>query len=153
MPVSFGGQLSRRPDDDVWEPVLVLSASDLKAIARARLADSKALLSAARLDGSAYLCGYVVEVALKARICRTLKWPGFPERRSEPDGLQSFKTHDLDVLLRLSGREQYIKVNLFPEWTVVSQWNPEARYQAVGTVTEATAKNMISAAQKILAKL
>ena len=60
---------------------------------------------------------------------------------------------DLDVLLRLSGREQYIKVNLFPEWTVVSQWNPEARYQAVGTVSAATAQNMISAAQRILAKL
>jgi 1,2-phenylacetyl-CoA epoxidase PaaB subunit len=44
-------------------------------------------------------------------------------------------------------------VNLFPEWTVISQWNPEARYQAVGTVTAATARNMISAAQKILAKL
>ena len=133
--------------------VLVLSAADLKAIARARLADAVALLKAGRFDGSAYLSGYVVELALKARICTTLKWPGFPEKRSEFEGLQNFKTHDLDVLLRLSGREQYIKVNLFPEWTVVSQWNPEARYQAVGTVTAATAQNMISAAQKILAKL
>ena len=131
----------------------MLSAADLKAIARARLADAEALLEARRLDGSAYLCGYVVELALKARICRTLKWSGFPEKRSEFEGLQSFKTHDLDVLLRLSGREQYIKVNLFPEWAVVSQWNPEARYRAVGTVTAAKAQDMISAAQKILAKL
>ena len=131
----------------------MLSAADLKAIARARLADADALLSAGRYDGSAYLSGYVVELALKARICRTLRWPGFPEKRNEFEGLQSLKTHDLDVLLRLSGREQYIKVKLFPEWTVVSQWNPEARYQAVGTVTAATAQNMISAAEKILAKL
>jgi HEPN domain-containing protein len=134
-------------------PVVVLSATDLKAIARARLADADALMKAGRFDGSAYLCGYVVELALKARTCRTLKWPGFPQKRSEFEGLQSFKTHDLDVLLRLSGREQYIKVNLFPEWTVVSQWNPEARYQSVGTVTAARAHNMISAAQRILAKL
>lgn len=76
-----------------------------------------------------------------------------PGGASTREGLQSFKTHDLDVLLRLSGREQYIKVNLFPEWTVVSQWNPEARDQAAGTVTAATAQNMIWAAQKILAKL
>lgn len=131
----------------------MLSAADLKNVARARLADAEALLTAGRLDGSAYLSGYVVELALKARICRTLRWPGFPEKRREFEGLQSFKTHDLDVLLRLSGREQYIKVKLFPEWTVVSQWNPEARYQAVGTVSAATAQNMISAAQKILAKL
>lgn len=135
------------------EPVLVLSAADLKTIARARLADAAALLAASRLDGSAYLCGYVVELALKARICRTLKWPAFPEKRNEFEGLQSFKTHDLDVLLRLSGREQYIKVTLFPEWTIVSQWNPEARYQMAGAVSVATARNMIFAAQKILAKV
>ena len=126
------------------EPVLVLSAADLKAIARGRLADAMALLKAGRFDGSAYLSGYVVEL-LRIGRCTTLKWPGFPEKRSEFEGFQSFKTHDLDVLLRLSGREQYIKVTLFPEWTVVSQWNPEARYQAVGTVTAATAQNMISA--------
>ena len=84
---------------------------------------------------------------------RALKWPAFPERRNEFAGLQSFKTHDLDVLPHLSGREQYIKVHLFPEWTVVSQWNPEARYHAVGSVTAETAGNMIDAAQKILAKL
>ena len=146
----MGRQL--RIDSDE-ERVVVLSAANLKAIARARLADTDALLKAGRFDGSSYLCGYVVEMALKARICKTLKWPGFPDKRSEFEGLQSFKTHDLDVLLRLSGREQYTKANLFPEWTIVSQWNPEARYQAVGTVAAATAQNMISAAQTILAKL
>jgi hypothetical protein len=111
------------------------------------------LLKAGRLDGSAYLCGYVIEMALKARICKTLKWPSFPDKRSDFEGLQSFKTHDLDVLLRLSGREQYAKLNLFPEWTIVSQWNPEARYQAVGTVAAAKAQDMLSAAQTILARL
>lgn len=131
----------------------MLSAANLRAIARARLADTDALLKARRFDGSSYLCGYVVEMALKARICETLKWPGFPDKRSEFEGLQSFKTHDLDVLLRLSGREQYTEANLFPEWTIVSQWNPEARYQAVGTVAAATARDMISAAQTILARL
>lgn len=131
----------------------MLSAADLKALARARLADAEALLDAGRFDGAAYLSGYVVELALKARICRTLKWSGFPEKRSEFEGLQSFKTHDLDVLLRLSAREQYIKVNLFREWAVVSQWNPETRYRAVGTVTTLAARNMLSASQKILAKV
>ena len=99
----------------------MLTAADLKALARARVADAKALLQASR----------------------------FGEFRR----LETFKTHDLDILLRLSGREQYIKVNLFAEWTVVSQWNPESRYRPVGTVSVATAQGMISAAQKILAKL
>lgn len=131
----------------------MLSAIALRQIARARLADAQALLRARRYDGAAYLAGYVVELALKARICRTLKWPGFPEKRSEFEGLQSFKTHDLDILLRLSGREQYIKVSLFPEWTVVSQWNPEARYQAVGTVTAQAVRQMLAAATKLMVKL
>lgn len=131
----------------------MLTAANLKALARARLADAEALLRSRRSDGAAYLCGYVVELALKARICRTLRWAGFPEKRSDFDGLQSFKTHDLDVLLRLSGREQYIKVNLFPEWTVVSQWNPEARYQPIGTVTAPAVRSMLAAARKLLVKL
>jgi len=65
-----------------------------------------------RLEGSAYLSGYVVELALKARICRTLKWRGFPEKRNEFEGLQTFKTHDLDVLLSLSGRESWPRSGL-----------------------------------------
>lgn len=131
----------------------MLSAAQLKALAQARLADAEVLLQAGRFDGSAYLCGYAVELALKARACKTLKWTHFPEKDAEFKGLGSFKTHSLDILLRLSGREQYIKVNLFAEWTVVNQWNPESRYQPVGTVTTATAQGMISAAKKILAKL
>jgi HEPN domain-containing protein len=149
----FGGRQLWSGSDEEEHRVVVLSAANLKAIARARLADAEALLKAGRLDGSAYVCGYVVEMALKARICKTLKWPGFPATRSEFEGLQSLKTHDLDVLLHLSGREQYTKVRLFPEWTMVSQWNPEARYQAVGTVTAVTAEGMIAAAQKILSRL
>lgn len=77
-----------------------------------------------------YLCGYIVELALKARICRTLKWSTFPEKRSEFEGLQSFKTHDLAVLFRLSGREPFVRVSLFAEWTIFKEWNPEVRYRA-----------------------
>ena len=67
------------------------------------------LLRAKRFDGAFYLCGYSVELALKARICRTLKWSGFPQTGQEFQGLQSVKTHDLEVLLRFSGIEDRIK--------------------------------------------
>lgn len=59
----------------------MISTKDLKAIARARLRDAHLLLRAKRFDGAFYLCGYAVELALKARICRTLKWAGFPGER------------------------------------------------------------------------
>lgn len=52
----------------------MITASALTRLARARLADARALLQAKRYDGAVYLGGYVVEMALKARICRTLQW-------------------------------------------------------------------------------
>jgi hypothetical protein len=131
----------------------LLTAATLKALARARLADAEALCRSGRFDGAAYLCGYVVELALKARVCRTLKWSAFPQKRSEFEGLQSFKTHDLVVLLRLSGRESYIRASLFPEWTILSQWNPEARYRPIGSVTASAVRDMIAAARKVMVKL
>lgn len=127
----------------------MLSLAQLHEIAKARLDDAEVLFSALRFDGAAYLCGYAIEVTLKAQVCKTLQWAEFPEKSNEfrSLGLQSFKTHDLDVLLRLSGREAYIKTNLFAEWSAVSQWNPEGRYQPVGAVSEQVAKQMIEAAK------
>jgi hypothetical protein len=83
----------------------MITARNLRAIARARLRDARVLLRARRWDGAVYLCGYAVELALKARICQTLKWAGFPETPAEFKGLQSVKTHDLEMLLHLSGIE------------------------------------------------
>ena len=79
----------------------MISKADLLKIARGRLKDAAVLLAAGRHDGAIYLGGYVVEIALKHRICKTLKW----KTNREFQGYQSFKTHDLDVLLSLSGVE------------------------------------------------
>ena len=81
----------------------MLSIPELKEISSARLRDSRVLFAARRYDGSHYLCGYAVEIALKARICKTLNWAGFPDKGKEFEGLGSFRTHDFEVLLRLSG--------------------------------------------------
>ena len=83
--------------------------SDLRNIARARLRDAEVLLGNQRYDGAIYLSGYSVEIALKARICRTLGWSGFPETNREFEGYQSLRTHKLDVLLHFSGAEARIK--------------------------------------------
>jgi len=69
----------------------VISARDLRAIARARLRDAQVFLRAKRFDGAYYLSGYAVELVLKARICRTLKWEGFPQTAKDFEGLQSLK--------------------------------------------------------------
>jgi hypothetical protein len=104
-------------------------------------------------EGSIYLCGYSIEIGLKARIWRALKWPGFPATNKEFEGYRSFKTHNLDVLLRLSGAEVKIKGMHMPDWSVVATWEPDARYRPIGTATAADAADMISSAKAILGAL
>ena len=128
----------------------MIARKDLRTIARARLRDAKVLLRAKRFDGAFYLCGYSVELALKARICQTLKWPGFPEAANEFKGLQSLKTHDLEILLRLSGVEARVKAKYLAEWSVVLDWNPEKRYQPSGQSTLQQAMDMVTCAKRLL---
>ena len=129
----------------------MIATSDLRAIAKARLRDAQVLLRARRFDGAFYLCGYSVEVALKSRICRTLKWGGFPQTRQEFEGLQSVKTHDLEILLRFSGIEDRIKQKYMSEWSKVLDWNPEKRYQSIGQSTQQQATDMLTCAKRLLA--
>lgn len=128
----------------------MIAAADLRSIARARLLDAQVLLRARRFDGAFYLCGYAVEVALKARICRTLKWSEFPEAPKDFGGLQSLKTHDLEILLRLSGIEARVKAKHLAEWSAVLDWNPEKRYQPIGKSTQQQATDMVTSAKRLL---
>jgi HEPN domain-containing protein len=135
----------------------MIPVSDLRKIARARLRDSEVLAKARRYDGGLYLCGYAVEIALKARICRTLKWVAFPDSDAEFRGLTSLKTHSLDLLLRLSGVEGKIKRGFFAEWSTVAKWDPASRYR-LSRSTGVSAKRadlqlMIASAKKLLKEL
>jgi HEPN domain-containing protein len=131
----------------------MISATDLRKLARARLTDARALLKARRYDGAVYLGGYVVEIALKARICRTLRWAGFPETRREFQSFASFKTHNLDILLGLSGREQRVKNNHLAEWSAVASWDPEVRYKPPGSAKKPDAELLLKAATALLAAI
>jgi hypothetical protein len=86
----------------------MIPVADMKSIARERLQDARALLSKERYDGAVYICGYAVEIALKARICRTLGWTGFPETNSEWADKKSLRTHDLAILRAFAGVEKVI---------------------------------------------
>jgi hypothetical protein len=128
----------------------LISIEQLRAISEARLQDAIVLLENDRIDGAAYLCGYAVELALKARICITLNWEGFPQTRSEFEDYSSFRTHKLDVLLRLSGQEKRIKAEQLDEWSSVLPWSPEGRYQAVGHSERANIEVMLASATLLL---
>ena len=125
------------------------SVQDLKNIATARLKDAEALLAGGRFDGAIYLCGYAVETALKARICLTLKWSNYEIGRD----YQSFRTHDLRVLLHLSGYEDMIRSKYLANWSIVESWRSETRYNLIGSVTLQETIDMIDSAKVILGAL
>jgi len=131
----------------------MIDRTDLRRIARERLKDAEALLAAGRYDGAIYLGGYVVELSLKSRICRNLKWKGFPQTNSEFQSYQSFKTHDLDVLLSLSGAEEKIKTGYFAEWSVVGTWHPKARYKPTGSANKTDAELLVESVRKLMSAL
>jgi HEPN domain-containing protein len=128
----------------------MLSTQEMRRIAFARLSDAEALHRAKRFDGASYLCGYSVELALKARICKTLKWAGYPQTNAEFQGLASFKVHDLEMLLRLSGKAAIVKGKYLAEWSGVMIWRPEDRYNPIGTANETDARIMLDSAKTLL---
>ena len=131
----------------------MIDQAELRKIAEERLKDAEALLAAGRYDGAIYLGGYVVELALKSRICIALNWKGFPQTRSEFQKYLSFKTHDLDVLLSLSGAEETIKTGYLAEWSAVATWDPEARYNPIGSADKNNAELLLESAKKLLGVL
>jgi HEPN domain-containing protein len=128
----------------------MISRNELRKIARARFKDAEILFAGRRFDGAIYLCGYAIELALKARICQTLKWTGFPSTNKEFEGYQSYKVHRLDILLSLSGQEVKIKTRYLADWSTVATWQPEMRYTPTGTATLIDAKNMIESAKVVM---
>jgi len=128
----------------------MIVVSDLRKIARARLEDAAVLCKARRYDGAVYVCGYAVETALKARICRTLKWNAYPSTASEFQKYQSFRTHDLGVLLHLSGRREKIKNEHLAAWSAVADWTPNSRYGVIGSTLAGDATEMLSSAKVLL---
>jgi hypothetical protein len=128
----------------------MLDVATLTTLAQARLEDADVLVAAQRFDGASYICGYAIEIALKARICKALSWAGYPSTRAEFQNFQTFKTHDLDVLLHLSGVESPVKTQFLADWSVVATWNPEARYEPVGKVAQADAQKMLASVRVLL---
>jgi HEPN domain-containing protein len=115
---------------------------ELKELAQLRLREAEALFAAGLYDGCVYLCGYVVELALKARICAVLGITEYPEKR------QHFRSHDFDELRLLAGLEQEITAAnpvLLKNWSVATEWKPEWRYQPAGTYGRAEAEEFLAA--------
>jgi hypothetical protein len=125
----------------------MVTRHQLRDLALLRLQEAEILFKAGLFDGCAYLCGYVVELALKARICATLNVNEYPENGSRrlKDALWS---HNFDDLKLLAGMESELSASrpvLLANWSIASKWEPARRYEPVGTYNEAAAREILDA--------
>ncbi|WP_059358628.1 MULTISPECIES: hypothetical protein [Parachlamydia] len=124
--------------------------NELITLCRAKKKDAKALLKCKRYDGAVYTCGYIVELALKIKICKTLKWTDYPP---PSDCFKSFKTHNLAFLLACTGIEGRIKKNYLALWSFFTNWSPEMRYEVKKQYSMQEATDMVNAAVTLQSKI
>lgn len=125
--------------------------AETKKLSAERLKDAEVLLNNRRYEGAVYICGYAIELGLKNQICKKLEWKEYPPGKGK-GSYRSFKTHDLDILLSLTGKERLIKDKYLAEWSVVAEWTSEMRYDAdaKAKISKKNAQIMIESTKTLL---
>lgn len=122
---------------------------ELKNISKTRFKEVKVLYRNRLYDGAKYLSGYVVETALKARVCRMLD-SDYPE---SGEISKSFLTHKFDTLVKLGGLQRTLdnelnsNVNFKTNWSLATSWTEAFRYKPIGTSSQADVQDIINALQ------
>lgn len=121
--------------------------NELKNISKTRFKEVKALHQSRLYDGAKYLSGYVVETALKARVCQILD-SDYPETGAIA---KSFLTHKFDILVKLGGLQNTLdnelnsNVNFKTNWSLVTGWTEAFRYKPIGTSSRTDVQDIINA--------
>ncbi len=124
------------------------SHNEFKELAKTMLLNAKALFDKRLYDGSIYLAGYVLEFALKARICKILDLDDYPE---SGEISKACKTHNYDTLVKLAGLEKKLdnakssNSALYNNWSILTKWSEEFRYKPIGTNKMKDAQDVINA--------
>ncbi len=100
-------------------------------LAIVRLNESKQLLNTENYCGAYYLCGYIIELGLKACIAKNIKRFEFPDKRFATDCF----THDLTRLVDLANLKIPLQENMRTDpdfgtnWAITKDWSEESRYE------------------------
>lgn len=111
---------------------------EFQALAVVRLEEAKCLLANGFHSGAYYLCGYAVELALKAIVAKNVRVDHFP-----PIDAKKFYTHDLEALIGNTGLAMPLATEraLDPEidgyWDTILIWDESTRYSEWGPVDAA----------------
>lgn len=121
--------------------------SELIAISKTRLKEVKVLFNNGLYDGAKYLSGYVIETALKARICKVLD-SDYPETG---EIAKSFLTHKFDILVKLAGLQTKLdaelnaNINFKTNWSLVTSWTESFRYMPIGSSSHTDLQDILTA--------
>lgn len=147
----------------------VISEHEIIALSIRKIKTAEFLLANEFYDDAYYLGGYAVELFLKAKICKNLDISDFfnynksktrrllPEmaKKSNLENLyKTFKIHDLEQLIILSGLYTKLSINLHNDiqlrldWSLVSEWSENSRYEYNINKTEVI--NFIKSTKNIL---
>ena len=114
-----------------------MTGTELKQLTQLRLKEANALCDKQLYDGSCYLAGYCIELALKAAICKRMGTPNFFDS-IKPETARAFKIHNLEELVTLAGlRTQFnLQINnniqFQNNWSTIKitiNWSEQLRYQ------------------------
>jgi HEPN domain-containing protein len=109
-----------------------MNRGDIQKLTLERLKDAQAMLQKHRYSGAYYLCGYVIECALKACIAKQTQQFDFPPERKV---IEAIYTHDLTKLINSAGLEVLFREDrgknkeLERNWGAVKDWRETSRYE------------------------
>lgn len=127
---------------------------EITELANRRIDEARVLLENNYYEGAIYLAGYAIELSLKSKICSLLDIPNLFSFRSNnirKEYLRSYKSHDLEQLILLSGLRNKFQdaksenLRLFENWSVVCEWSEEKRYCKCGIESFEEAEKFINA--------
>jgi len=101
---------------------------DFQNLSVLRVREARRLADAGLYDGAYYLGGIAIECALKSTIARATQRYEFPDQGRT----QRAYTHNLEVLLKLSGLETRLNgadPHVKEAWARAKSWTIETRYQ------------------------
>jgi len=118
----------------------LLSKADLQKLAQIRLEDSVHLLQTNRASSAYYLCGYAVELALKACIAKLIQPDIIPEKAF----INAIYTHNFDSLVSIAGLLPQLQADIKADtefaayWAIATKWSEDSRYEFWDSVSAAT---------------
>ena len=133
----------------------MIRGEQLKQLAHYRLDEARLFYTNDYYQGAYYLAGYAAEFSLKALICKRLGVEVFVGGSGLAEVSKALHTHHLPTLLVFAGLfptlqdEKINNENLFKDWSKVSEWNEQRRYEPL-ECSQQTVNNFINATERVM---